>query len=131
MVSQYETELFNLELWVALPTLFIFICLFLILVSISLQPTSSAKLFFSVPCVPWIPGISVLINIYLMTMLDVMTWIRFAVWIALGLVIYFCYGLWNSNEKDLSPASSTTNLTKLVQNGTAATTSYQGTNGTT
>lgn len=70
-----------------------------LLVLISRQPTSDAKLSFSVPLVPWLPGISILINVYLMIMLDVMTWVRFTVWIIIGLTIYFTYGMKNSVEQ--------------------------------
>ncbi|KAL4707983.1 hypothetical protein ACJJTC_010599 [Scirpophaga incertulas] len=54
------------------------------LAMISAQPVSDKKLAFSVPLVPWLPGLSILINVYLMLNLDYMTWIRFAVWIAAG-----------------------------------------------
>lgn len=71
----------------------------IILILIARQPTSQVKLTFSVPLVPWLPGLSILINVYLMTMLDVMTWVRFAVWIIIGFAIYFTYGIRNSVEK--------------------------------
>lgn len=67
-----------------------------ILTMISRQPRSSAELSFTVPLVPWLPGLSILINIYLMTQLDLMTWVRFIVWIVVGLLIYFCYGIFHS-----------------------------------
>ncbi|CAG9562213.1 unnamed protein product [Danaus chrysippus] len=54
------------------------------LFAISRQPVSEKKLAFSVPLVPWLPGVSVLLNVYLMLNLDHATWIRFAVWIAAG-----------------------------------------------
>jgi APA family basic amino acid/polyamine antiporter len=47
---------------------------------------------FKVPFVPVFPIIGSLLCIYLMTKLDGATWARFAVWLALGLVIYFAYG---------------------------------------
>ncbi|CAH2096567.1 unnamed protein product [Euphydryas editha] len=54
------------------------------LCAIARQPVSEKKLAFSVPLVPWLPGLSILINVYLMLNLDHMTWIRFGVWIAAG-----------------------------------------------
>ncbi|XP_047991174.1 cationic amino acid transporter 2 [Leguminivora glycinivorella] len=69
------------------------------LFAISRQPVSEKKLAFSVPLVPWLPGISILINVYLMLNLDYMTWLRFAVWIAAGLLIYITYGAWHSSER--------------------------------
>lgn len=67
---------------------------------ISRQPTSSAKLTFAVPLTPWLPGLSIQVNIYLMMLLDIMTWVRFSVWILIGLAIYFAYGMKNSLEHE-------------------------------
>ncbi|XP_061715655.1 cationic amino acid transporter 2 [Cydia pomonella] len=72
------------------------------LFAISRQPVSEKKLAFSVPLVPWLPGLSILINVYLMLNLDYMTWLRFAVWIAAGLLIYVTYGAWHSSERKRS-----------------------------
>jgi basic amino acid/polyamine antiporter, APA family len=47
---------------------------------------------FTVPLSPVLPIVAALACFYLMLNLDVLTWIRFAVWLALGLVIYFAYG---------------------------------------
>ena len=46
---------------------------------------------FKVPFVPWFPLISVVLCGGLMTGLTVITWIRFVVWLAIGLVIYLLY----------------------------------------
>ncbi len=46
---------------------------------------------FRVPLVPWFPLISVLLCIGLMSGLLVITWLRFFVWLGLGLAIYFLY----------------------------------------
>ena len=43
---------------------------------------------FRVPFVPWFPLISVLLCGGLMTGLTVITWVRFVVWLMLGLLIY-------------------------------------------
>ena len=47
---------------------------------------------FTVPLSPVLPIIATLACLYLMLNLDVLTWIRFAVWLVIGLVIYFAYG---------------------------------------
>jgi basic amino acid/polyamine antiporter, APA family len=46
---------------------------------------------FRVPFVPWFPLISVVLCGGLMTGLTVITWIRFVLWLAIGLFIYFLY----------------------------------------
>ncbi|CAG7690013.1 unnamed protein product [Allacma fusca] len=58
------------------------------LVSLSRQPVSRVKLSFKVPLVPLIPGFSIMANIYLIMELSGQTWIRFAVWMLLGFIIY-------------------------------------------
>ncbi|XP_020791031.2 cationic amino acid transporter 4 [Boleophthalmus pectinirostris] len=61
------------------------------------EPQKDTKTF-QVPLVPLTPGASILVNVFLMMKLSVMTWIRFAVWIAIGVVVYFGYGIWHSKE---------------------------------
>jgi len=43
-----------------------------------------------------IPVLGLLTNLYLMAQLGVTNWMRFLVWLAVGLVIYFGYGRWHS-----------------------------------
>ena len=49
--------------------------------------------------VPFLPCISMFINIYLMMKLSLETWIRFFVWLSVGLIIYVSYGIRNSSER--------------------------------
>src|SRR5438045_4237713 len=51
---------------------------------------------FRVPLVPLFPIIGVFLCFVLMLSLPVLTWIRFFVWLAIGLVIYFLYGAGHS-----------------------------------
>jgi APA family basic amino acid/polyamine antiporter len=46
---------------------------------------------FRAPLVPWVPLGAVVSCGYLMFQLPRVTWIRFGLWMAIGLVIYFCY----------------------------------------
>lgn len=51
---------------------------------------------FKVPFVPWIPALAVLFCGYLALQLPATTWIGFAIWLVIGLVVYFSYGYKNS-----------------------------------
>lgn len=51
---------------------------------------------FRVPGAPWTPLISVAACLYLMANLPGITWKRFGVWLLVGLIVYFTYGMRNS-----------------------------------
>jgi APA family basic amino acid/polyamine antiporter len=47
---------------------------------------------FKCPGMPVVPIIGIVFSLWLITFLDPETWLRFAAWFAVGLVIYFAYG---------------------------------------
>lgn len=57
---------------------------------------SPTRLPFRVPWVPVLPAASVLLNVELMVNLNALTWARFAIWMTLGLLLYFLYGIHHS-----------------------------------
>ncbi|HWQ89300.1 MAG TPA: amino acid permease [Desulfitobacteriaceae bacterium] len=52
---------------------------------------------FRCPWVPVIPAFAVLFSFFLMLKLPGLTWIRFAVWLVIGIIVYFSYGYKHSN----------------------------------
>ncbi|NXS36674.1 CTR1 protein, partial [Pomatostomus ruficeps] len=74
------------------------VALLILTVIIWRQPQSNARLNFTVPFLPLLPIFSIFINILLMVQLSAGTWVRFAVWMVCGFVIYFTYGIQNSVE---------------------------------
>ncbi|XP_070773020.1 high affinity cationic amino acid transporter 1 [Enoplosus armatus] len=93
---------------IALSVIFM-VCLLLTFI-IWRQPESKTKLSFKVPLLPFIPVISMFVNVYLMMQLDRGTWIRFSIWMAIGLVIYFGYGIHHSAEAALARSSPDTEM---------------------
>ncbi len=57
---------------------------------------------FKTPLVPFVPVMGILSCLYLMSGLPKDTWVRLLVWMGLGLVIYFTYGIRKSKLRRLS-----------------------------
>lgn len=51
---------------------------------------------FKTPLVPFVPIMGIIVCVYLMSSLPLEAWIRLAIWMALGVAIYFFYGKGNS-----------------------------------
>ena len=61
---------------------------------------------FRTPLVPLVPILGMLSCGYLMLGLPAITWIRFGLWLAVGLVVYFAYGFGRSRLRQSPPGAS-------------------------
>jgi APA family basic amino acid/polyamine antiporter len=58
---------------------------------------------FRLPLMPLVPAFGILSSGFLMTQLPFATWVRFAIWLVIGLAIYFGYGRKHSLMNPNSP----------------------------
>ncbi|KAE9526702.1 hypothetical protein AGLY_013350 [Aphis glycines] len=74
------------------------IILLVVTLMLNRLPQAIESLPFKVPFVPFVPCLSIILNLYLMMELNFKTWIRFSIWLIIGLLIYAFYGLQHSIE---------------------------------
>nr|CAD7606846.1 unnamed protein product [Timema genevievae] len=86
--------------WAVLLTFFFVISLAGCLLIMVAHEQNTTGLRFKVPLVPFIPALSIFFNVDLMVHLNALTWVRFIIWMAVGMLVYFLYGIHHSKESD-------------------------------
>ncbi|KTG17075.1 hypothetical protein cypCar_00000182 [Cyprinus carpio] len=122
--TYYGQAIIALEPWalgVLGASLFIFIMCILL---VCRQPQTRKKVSFMVPLLPFLPILSIFVNVYLMVQLSGVTWIRFSIWMAIGFLIYFGYGMWHSDERKRHLKNCTGATEKKTLTGNEGTVEY-------
>uniref|UniRef100_A0A3Q2GME4 Cationic amino acid transporter C-terminal domain-containing protein n=1 Tax=Cyprinodon variegatus TaxID=28743 RepID=A0A3Q2GME4_CYPVA len=92
-------SLFRQELWSLTLVSILLLMLIFDVIIIWRHPQSTSQASFMVPGLPFIPVISIFINTYLMVRLGGETWISYSIWMAVGLTVYFGYGIRHSSQR--------------------------------
>ncbi|XP_055408820.1 cationic amino acid transporter 3-like isoform X2 [Bubalus kerabau] len=70
------------------------------------QPQDPTALHFRVPALPFLPLVSIFVNIYLMVHMTTWTWVLFGIWMGIGFAIYFGYGIRHKLEENTEQHTS-------------------------
>lgn len=88
-------------------------------------------LAFLTPALPFVPTVAITVNIYLIFKLSILTLVRFTIWMILGMIMYFYYGIKNSSlenpgeEIELTVEQSSVRAnTKKAADGSGASASH-------
>ncbi|XP_032230455.1 high affinity cationic amino acid transporter 1 [Nematostella vectensis] len=84
--------------WAVFTACFMGILFIFAVMVMMLQPRNHATFPFTVPMIPFIPIASLTVNLFLLLKLSHWTWVRFGIWMVIGMSIYFFYGIRHSVE---------------------------------
>ncbi|KAK2167856.1 hypothetical protein LSH36_23g08052 [Paralvinella palmiformis] len=86
------------KIWVMVVLFLSMLGIFTALFYISAYEEVNEPKTFSVPLLPHTPAVSIIINVALLVQLPQVAWIRYGIWLVLGLIIYLLYGVHHSYE---------------------------------
>ncbi|CAG2236569.1 unnamed protein product [Mytilus edulis] len=101
IVTFASNSLFTGSWWATACFLISVITLIVTTIVIVKQPQNQTSLLFKTPYVPFVPLLVIFINMLMMSSLSYKAWLRFSVWLFLGLIVYFIYGIRHSTEIEI------------------------------
>ncbi|VDI42937.1 solute carrier family 7 (cationic amino acid transporter), member 1 [Mytilus galloprovincialis] len=96
-----SNSLFTGSWWATACFLISVITLIVTTIVIVKQPQNQTSLLFKTPYVPFVPLLVIFINMLMMSLLSYKAWLRFSIWLFLGLIVYFIYGIRHSTEIEI------------------------------
>lgn len=88
-----------------IPLLVLHVLALMLVIIMSLQPKAKEEVAFKTPLVPLIPCLSIYVNVHLMALIKLQTWIRVLIWLAIGIPVYLlglcCFKKKDKEEKDI------------------------------
>jgi len=76
--------------------------IWLVVITVKLGKNQCLPSTFRAPLVPFIPCLGIFVNVYLTVTLEPGAWYRLLAWTAVGMLIYFLYGIRNSRLNEYS-----------------------------
>ncbi|KAF7262148.1 hypothetical protein EG68_00507 [Paragonimus skrjabini miyazakii] len=102
---------------VLVPVVFLLIVLCIVLMCAFVQHKPPNPRLFRIPLVPLFPCVTLTVNMFVISELSWITWVRYAVWIVVGLLLYFLYGVCHSTaaveERELQARNKKADYTDL------------------
>lgn len=84
LIHGYQ-QLRNGNGWLIILAIIFTVVLIFAILAVAFQPQSHVVIPFKAPLLPFMPILSIMANIYLMLMLQPVTWVRFVIWLAIGM----------------------------------------------